>query len=521
LAVALSATAAAAVVPARIDTDATWSAAQSPYLIEEDAEVAVGVTLAVEPGVEVVLSEGVSLTVHGTLLARGEAAAPILWRGAESAEGTEEADGPTRWGSLRLSATAEPARFEALDDYVGGSILEHCVFRDATRAVRLDGAAPYLHRCTFEGNAVVAAGPDELGGGAGLYMGPGSHARVRECHFEDNESGGVGQGGALFATQADPVLQDNVFVNNRSAYGGALVLELSGGALVGNRFEDNATLTEGGALSLVSATSAVIGNHVEGNTSNLDGGGVHVCVGCDPHANPTVLDNVITANRAGLSGAGGLGAAYLRALHGNDLHGNTRGADPSDLGWFHVAPEGEPGWAGELDAGGNWWGSDDPEVVAAAISDSADDEQWAGTVQALPLATGPTAQERVRVAITTRRILYRLSEDPMPVTLTVYNPGEAREVELLVLLEYAGGHWAALDQPLGMGPEVERGRVGRRHTLLLPERSVALVVLTAPSYPGESPVASGAWYAALFDPTTGERLHTTSRARFEFGKGGL
>jgi hypothetical protein len=68
-------------VPATIDADTTWSATGSPYRVVEDATVAAGVTLTLEPGVAVELDEGISLSVAGTLVARGTSAEPITFGG--------------------------------------------------------------------------------------------------------------------------------------------------------------------------------------------------------------------------------------------------------------------------------------------------------------------------------------------------------------------------------------------------------------------------------------------------------
>ena len=50
-----------------ISTDDTWTAAQSPFNVTCDTELLPGVTLEIEPGVEIRFAAGVGLTILGTL----------------------------------------------------------------------------------------------------------------------------------------------------------------------------------------------------------------------------------------------------------------------------------------------------------------------------------------------------------------------------------------------------------------------------------------------------------------------
>src|SRR3989338_1458026 len=62
-----------------VTSDTMWTADASPYLVSSDTSVTTGAVLTVEPGVVVELGPGITLTVAGTLLVEGSAAAPVVF----------------------------------------------------------------------------------------------------------------------------------------------------------------------------------------------------------------------------------------------------------------------------------------------------------------------------------------------------------------------------------------------------------------------------------------------------------
>jgi hypothetical protein len=66
-----------------IDADTTWTLDGSPYLVTCNTDVALGVTLTVEPGVVVQLSHA-QLAIYGNLVAEGEDQQPITFTSAQA-----------------------------------------------------------------------------------------------------------------------------------------------------------------------------------------------------------------------------------------------------------------------------------------------------------------------------------------------------------------------------------------------------------------------------------------------------
>ena len=495
------------IAPATIEHDTVWAAADAPVLVSEDVTVAAGVRLRVEAGVDVVFSEGRVLTVHGEILARGTAEEPVRFVG-------QEIDGEmARWGSVVLSAEAVDASLDPWGVYESGSIFEGCVFEGATRALVLDDASPLIRGCTFRRNLCATQGDIDVEGGAAIQANLGSGPRIDGCLFEHNRCEGSANGGAIYAEEGAPVIQGNDFRDNYSFYGGAVAVWSVYSPIAENRFEGNEAFWEGGAVSLLSSSGALLANHVEGNHARADGGGVHICVTCYPHANPHVADNVIIGNTNQLEGGAGFGAAFLRAFRDNTLHDNVKGTEPSDFAWNNDFLDKYPEWVTRPDISGNWWGTTDLEAVAATVHDGADEERL-GRVTVAPVLAAPPASASPRALLGTRKISYGIEGEPMPLYLTLYNPGVAREVEILIMLQYEG------EAPVpwrGELPWADATWRGGRFALTLPAGGLSFGHLLEVSYPTMGSLF-GAWRALMWDAETGELLGAPCELRFELGR---
>jgi hypothetical protein len=491
---ALLLTARAEVAPARIDADATWSTAGSPWQVLEDLTVAGGATLLLEPGVVVELDPQISIFVEGALQARGTVTAPITF----TRPGDEAGDG--RWGSIVFSAGSTPAAFEDIETWVSGSILEHCDLRYGQRALQLLGGSPLVRACVFESNAWDVEG-SLTDGGAAIFVAEGSRARIQGCTFAENSVGGWGYGGAVQVRGADPVLLGNSFEGNTSAYGAALAVEISQSPIAGNRFTGNESSGKGGAVSLISAAGAFFDNVITGNHSLLDGGGVHVCTDCNPHAAPWVADCVITGNSSA-AGAAGFGAAWLRGFSWNDVHDNLRGDDPADVVWTNEALDEVPAWVHSPSIPWNWWGTLDSDAIKEHIEDG-EDEDGRGVLDWEPFAEGPIAAPTPRAVVTTPEFRYGTADEPMPMNLTVYNPGEARQVALSLFVRVGDGPLVPWHGDPGLTELVPEGD---SFLVAMPAGALLFVPLTTPTLPDGSLPPSLTWIAALHDAASGELL---------------
>ena len=482
----------AAQAPALIEQDATWTAADSPWEVFETVTVAQGATLTIESGVTVLFDADTGITVQGALVASGDASQAVIFTRA----GDDEGEGT--WAGITFAGGSEDASFTEVHSWAGGSKLEGCELRYGARAVLINGASPFIHGSLFEHNSFEPEGSDSQGGAA-IRIIAGSRSRIEGNSFEDNHVGGWGYGGAIEVLEAEPIIHGNSFVGNSSVYGGALCVQISQTPVVGNHFEGNLVEGEGGAVALYSAAGTFMDNTVTGNESVFDGGGVHVCVDCKPHAAPWVTDNVITDNLARAIGAGGFGAAWIRGLSWNDIHGNLRADEPADLLWSNEEQDAYPAWVHSPAMPHNWWGTTDPDAIEETIVDGADEDEY-GVVDWQPAAEGPIATPTPRAVITTPMLRYDQAEHTMTSNLVLYNPGEARALELRLFVRVNEAQLVPYTADLGV-PELTAS--GDAWSVSMPADSLIFATIAEPVRGTQDMPPTAAWVATLHDPATG------------------
>lgn len=143
-------------VTQNITQNTTWTSAGNPWTIQTDIQVYPGVTLTIMPGTEVVIHVGFSLTIGGTLDARGLLGNMIYFRSNLTIPA------PNQPAGLVFENTAESARYLGGDKavftydyanrevkltYVSGSILEYCHFSALPTAIELIKSYPYIAHC--------------------------------------------------------------------------------------------------------------------------------------------------------------------------------------------------------------------------------------------------------------------------------------------------------------------------------------------------------------------------------------
>lgn len=113
----LSATLAMASTFVSGDISGTWKKAGSPYVATGDCTVQPGQTLIIEPGVEVIIGQGLKIDVYGDMVAEGTAAEKIIFRGGNST---------LFWDKITIHYTSSSISF-----------FSHCWFSEATTALSL------------------------------------------------------------------------------------------------------------------------------------------------------------------------------------------------------------------------------------------------------------------------------------------------------------------------------------------------------------------------------------------------
>ena len=321
-----------------IISDTTWTLANSPYIVVANVEVWEGVTLTIEPGVEVRFESEKLLQVKGTLVARGTPGARIVFTSNQPQ--SQRGD----WGNIEFTDSSADATFDAGGSYTGGSVLQHCTVEyagyGAESAIHAPNAAPFINHCIVRNNdsggigvAGTAANSAVISNntisdnsaryGGGIYA---YHSRVSGNTVNGNSVGNFDYGGGIYAhfcTVSNNTVSDNSAGYN--SYGGGIYAYSS--TVSGNTVSGNSVGYYGGGIYAHSST--VSGNNVSGNSAEYNGrgGGIYAY-------SSTVSGNTVSGNSAGYYGGGIY--AFSSTVSGNVVSGNSAG-DYGDGGGIYAA----------------------------------------------------------------------------------------------------------------------------------------------------------------------------------------
>jgi len=401
-------------VSGAINQNATWHAANSPYVVTGNLVVNTGVQLSIEPGTTVKFNDDTVLRVDGTLIAQGTAAEKITFTS------NQISPAPGAWTGVVFSPGGAAAAFDEREAYTGGSILENCVIRYAAIGVNMTGASPFVSKCLIEHNGagILLGIADNLAGATyqpkifGNDIGNNDHCGV--CLL--NGSGTMTYGGMSLKKNH---IHDNGFGNSATAgslQGGGLYIYSENGSVLinGNAFENNKAIGHGyvtgaAAVDIHGKTAAEI-------TGNLfihrDAGGGSLAV--YPYAVPPEVNNklwirnnsfVTTAGTFSLSVGAGLWATFpdiaantfrhtgteavvVIADTVNVIGGPTNGSILSNT-ILSTGPAVDYRLGTlTVNALTNWWGTIDEAVIRGKINDFYDNSA-VGMIPFVPMLTAP------------------------------------------------------------------------------------------------------------------------------------
>ena len=206
----------AVLVSGAVSATTTWTLAGSPYVVTADVVVDEGVSLTIEPGVEVRFDSSTTLVVNGQLIARGTSSTKVKF--------TSNAGTPAKgdWGYVKFTDTSVDATFDGSGTYLSGSVLEHCTVEyggalgspgQVLGSVWADSASPFISRCEVR-----------YSGRGGMRITPGAGLRFTTNTLMFNDGPGLMATGTV-SLSADAIytISDNVVAENGAFPYGAFV----------------------------------------------------------------------------------------------------------------------------------------------------------------------------------------------------------------------------------------------------------------------------------------------------------
>ncbi|MBK6346149.1 MAG: T9SS type A sorting domain-containing protein [Bacteroidales bacterium] len=238
-----------------ITSNTLWTVANSPYVVTGNILVMEGVTLTIQPGVEVRFDASKALQVNGTLIAKGTAADSIRFT-------SNTTQTPGAWGNIYFPNSSADVVFDDAGNYLSGSIMEYCIVEyggniggTSANMLRLDDALPGIRNCAIKNAANAGIGIHyphydtlnynlsnncfrhcKLGITALSYL---SWISITNSSFIQNECG--------IAANAPMKIDNNLFSGNSQA----LSMD-SRSVITNNEFSDNETMNPGSGNFIIS-----------------------------------------------------------------------------------------------------------------------------------------------------------------------------------------------------------------------------------------------------------------------------
>ena len=296
--------------------DTTWTLAGSPYIVVSNVLVMEGVTLTIEPGVEVRFNASKALQIDGELIAQGADASPITFTSNAGVPG------PGDWSYILFTDTSVDATYDDAGIYVGGSILQYCVVEyggggGVKGAIIVDSSSPFINQSIIRNNG--------SSGIYGTYLAATGVPRITHNTISNNPAPGgwVDEGGGIRVESTQAVeIANNTISGNHAVFGGGIWTQGTSSASI--YIDDNVIIdnTAGGAGGGIWARYSVITHNLIANnsaeewSSHCEGGGMSV-------TDSTVAKNVVRNNSvSGANGSTGGGIWAGRWLEGSTVTDN-------------------------------------------------------------------------------------------------------------------------------------------------------------------------------------------------------
>jgi parallel beta-helix repeat protein len=237
-----------------INLDTVWTLVDSPFVISGDVIINPGVTLTIEPAVQVRFGGNFSLIVEGNLIADGRQTQEINF--------TSNSPDAQYWGTILLNNA---------DSYAS---LSNCMIEYATCGIMLQNGTLSVQNSQINnnGNGITTTGGTletmgdsfENNAGSGVLAEDGSQVLIQNNNLTMN-SNGITLATAQ-ASQAD--IQQNTFLNNTSS--GIALIATDPDAYQNTQITNNTLYNNDyGFYVSTSATTDITGNDVLNNTIGI------------------------------------------------------------------------------------------------------------------------------------------------------------------------------------------------------------------------------------------------------------
>jgi len=292
-----------------ITEDTTWTLADSPYIATGNVLVSEGVTLTVEPSVEVKFESGKVLQVEGALIAKGASDNLITFTS------NQPSPAPGDWGYIYFTDTSTDATFDENGNYTGGSILEHSVVEyagglsvDDNGSVRMNDAHPFINYCTIQNNSASGINAWNLSG----------TFKLTNSTISNNTT--YSRGGGIYTDSGTVIISNNTISNNTACSSGGPPYRDGGGiyAYGGTVTISNNNIIVNNGTNVIEARDGDAVT-ISGNTiSDSSGTGIYAVGG----TTMTISNNSITDNTGwGIQHYGGT----VETISNNSICNNTAG----------------------------------------------------------------------------------------------------------------------------------------------------------------------------------------------------